>query len=300
MPEDLRFLVPVRNLVTTVSAGAALGRGMRFDIEGGMNDTQGDDTTRAGGFRGILTLADRADRRLLLEYHAYDPDFFPVGSPTVDGGERGVVIDGSIRPVKALHQSAKLEVYRDVQSSQDLESDSYIVQFYGRTDVEGKAGGASWNPYFLFRIYDIPYQIDRYTSRYGTAGLFARRGEHTLSLSATRSTTRSSSNTDSWTAAVYATGSVGGGRFSWKAGEQYSRTVVEGETEVVAADSGAVLDMIEGRLSEEERWTFSADLALKLFGFEWRSEYERIDEEDRVENTHFTQHLLSLVMGVYF
>lgn len=298
--EELRFLVPVKNLVATGSVGLPLAGEVRIDVEGGWSDTEGDDTTTAGAVRGVFTLLDSPSRRLVAEWHGYNPGFYAVGSPTVDSGERGLLLDGSVGLGGWLRQSAKVEVYRDRESSQDLEEDAEIVQLYGRTDLDWTSAGVSWNPYFLFRTYEIPYETDRYASRYGTAGLYARRSGQSLSLNLTRSATKSTSDTDSWTASANASGSLFGDRFAWKLGERYSKTSTEGEIEQIDSSTGSILDITEGKLSEEKRWTFSTEASLRAVGLEWRAEYERLDETDSVEESGFTQHLFSIVTGVRF
>lgn len=298
--EEFRFLIPISNLVGSASCGFAVAGEARLDFEGGWSDTEGDDTTTAGAVRTVLTLLDSPDRRLLAEFHNYDSGYYALGSPTVDSGERGFLLDGSLRLGRWLRQSARMEFYRDGDSSQDLEADANILQFYGRTDLDWAAGGVSWNPYLLFRTYEIPYETDQYTSRYGTVGLFARRSEQTLSLNVTRSVTRSTSDTDSWTASGNASGSLFRGKLTWKLGERYSRTSTEGEIEEIDAESGSILDVTEGKIAEEERWTFSTEATLRAAGLEWRAEYERLDENDPIDEAEFTQHLLSIVTGVRF
>ncbi len=301
IPESLRFLVPIKNLVATAGAGVGLAWGMKIEIEGGVSDTEGDDTTKAGAFRTLLTIHDDPSRRLLIEYHTYDPSYYALGSPTVDGGERGFLVDGTIRFGNWVRQSAKVELYDDRDSFQKIKDGRSIVQLYGRTDLYWKRGQASLNPYFLFRTYEIPYDEAEggapYRSRYGSAGVYGRWGKHNLSLIGTRSITTSTTDTETWTAAAYLSGVAAGDRVRWKIGERYGATESTGE---IFSDLTNDLVSAEGLLSDEERWTFIAETSLRIGRFDWRAEYERITEDDPVDEIRFIQHLFSLVAGRRF
>lgn len=291
VPDSIRFLSPIRNLVLTGNGRLKFTKETRLDLEVGWSDTDGDDSTEAAASRIVLTLLDSKDRRFYVEYHDYAPGYYTLGNPTIDGGERGFLFDGFLRPWSFIRQTLRAEIYKDSESSQEIEEGKNTVQLYGRTDLDWKNGGTSWNTYFLFRTYTIPYADVPYTSRYGTAGVYVRRGSHTLSLNGTQSESRSLSEIDTWMGSGYLSGSIGGGRFSWKIGERYTCS----ETKQDTLDAGS-LEV----LSETERWTFNADLSLLLRGLEWRAEYEKIREDDPAQKERFIQHLFSLTIARRF
>lgn len=291
IPDSLRFLLPLNNLVATGSGRIRLRGDAGLHVEAGWSDTEGDDTTDAGGWRALLTLLDSPRRRLQVEYHDYRPGFYALSSPTVDGGERGFLVDAMVRIGPHLRQSLKAEVYDDRETAQVIEEGGKIVQFYGRTDVDWKAGSFDGNTYLLFRTYEIPYESDRYVSRYGTLGLYARREGTTLSLNGTGSESRSSSRTRTWSASAYGSGQIAEGRVTWKIGERFSVS----ETVEDTTETGR-----EVTVSDPTRWTFEAEVGVPAGGFEWRVEYERIDEENPAEEEKYTQHLLSLLVGRRF
>ncbi|MFH1279950.1 MAG: hypothetical protein ABIK65_16425 [Candidatus Eisenbacteria bacterium] len=291
IPDSLRFFRPLKNLVATGSGDVRfLGEG-GLHVEAGRSETEGDDTTSAGGWRALLTLLGSPRHRLSVEYHDYRPGFYTLSSPTVDGGERGVIVDGMIRLGTRLRQSLKAEVYEDRETAQEVEEGGKIVQFLGRTDVDWKAGTVDGNTYFLFRTYEIPYESDPYRSRYGTLGLYVRRGATTLSMNGSGSESRSSSRTRTWSGSAYGSGQFAEGRVTWKIGERFSAS----ETVEDTTGSGR-----EVTVSEPTRWTFEAEMGVTGGGLEWRIEYERIDEEDPAEEERYTQHLLSLLAGRRF
>ncbi|MFH1681398.1 MAG: hypothetical protein ABIH26_12260 [Candidatus Eisenbacteria bacterium] len=291
VPETLRFLPPVKNLVVTGSMGLRIGREQRVDVEAGWSDTEESDTVSAGAYRIVATLLDTPSRGVSIEYHDYRPDFYSLASPTVDGGERGVVLSGSVRLRTFLRQSLKVEVYRDRESAQELDEDSRIVQLYGRSDFDWNAGGFACNNYLLWRSYEIPYASQAYRSAYGTLGFYARGKTHTISVSGTRTDTRSSSRTRGWSGGAYWTRNAPGGRISWKLGERYTFS----ETKQDTSGTG-----IESTLAKPERWFFTAECGVELAGVDWRAEYERIDENDPAEKERFTQHLFLVVAGRKF
>ncbi len=291
IPDSLRFLAAIRNRVVTGSGSVRLAGEMNLHLEAGWSKTEGDDTTAAGATRAIMTFFDSRKRKLSVEYHDYATGFYTLGSPTVDGGERGFLIDGSLRLGPLVRQSLKAEIYEDRESSLEIEEGGRIVQIYGRTDFDWESGGVDWNPYLLFRTYEIPYTTNRYTSRYGTAGLYARAGSHTFSLGGTLSESRSSSRTRTWSGSGTWTGRAPGTRLSWKLGERYSHSEAAEDT----TGAGA-----EVTVSRQTRWTFTAELGIERKGIEWRAEYERIDEEDPVEEERYTQHLAALLAARRF
>lgn len=291
IPDSLRFLLPVSNLVITSGGSARVAGDVRLHVEAGWSDTKGDDSTSAAAWRALLTLLDGPKRRLSVEFHDYRPGYYAASSPTVDGGERGALVDGTVRIASRLRQTIKVEVYEDRESSQEIEEGGKIVQVYGRTDVDWSSLGADWNAYLLFRTYRIPYVADAYRSRYGTAGLYARRGSTTLSLNGTASRSRSSSRTDSWAASAYVSGAARGGAVTWKIGERYSAS----ETREDTTDTG-----VDVTVSDPTRWTFEVEAGITRAGLEWRAEYERLSEDDPAEGERYTQHLLSLLVGRRF
>ena len=291
VPDSLRFLAAIRNRVVSGSGSVRLAGETSLHLEAGWSETEGDDTTDAGALRAIVTLVDSRKRKLSVEYHDYAAGFYTLGSPTVDGGERGFLIDGSLRIGPFVRQSLKAEIYKDRESSLEIEEGGRIVQLYGRTDFDWKSGGVDWNPYLLFRTYEIPYTSDRYTSRYGTAGLYARAGSHTFSLGGTLSESRSSSRSRTWSGSGMWTGRAPGKRLSWKLGERYSHSETAEDT------TGTGVDVT---VSSQTRWTFTAELGIERKGIEWRAEYERITEEDPVEEERYTQHLAALLAARRF
>jgi hypothetical protein len=292
VPESLRILPPLENLVLAATGGIRLGGGRRLVVETGWSDTKGDDTTSAGAFRAALSLLDSPGRSVSLEYHDFRPGYEALASPTVDGGERGVAADGSFRVGGIIRQSLRMEFYEDEESVQEMREGGWIVQVYGRTDLEWKRAGVSWNPYLLFRAHEIPYASAEYANRYGTVGVYARGTARTLSLSATRTDTRSSNRTRGWAAnASLSGGGSPDARFWWKLGERFGASKAEGD----ALDAGP-----DSVLSDERRWTLDAEVGIRAAGLEWRLDYQRIDESDAAEDNRFTQHLFLMAAGRRF
>jgi hypothetical protein len=185
-----------------------------------------------------------------------------------------------------------MEFYEDEESVQEMREGGWIVQVYGRTDLEWKRAGVSWNPYLLFRAHEIPYASAEYANRYGTVGVYARGTTRTLSLSATRTDTRSSNRTRGWAAnASLSGGGSPDARFWWKLGERFGASKAEGD----ALDAGP-----DSVLSDERRWTLDAEVGIRAAGLEWRLDYQRIDESDAAEDDRFTQHLFLMAAGRRF
>lgn len=291
VPESLRLLPAVRNLVVSGGFGFRLDEERRIHVESGRSDTRGDDTTSGNALRVVATLLDKPERSLSVEYHDYRPGFFALASPTVDEGERGFLVDAAVRAGGFFRQSFKAESYSDAESVQDLDDDARSLQLYGRTDFDWKLRGIDWNAYALVRHYEIPFAVDPYRSRYGTIGLLAGRPPHALSLSGTATETRASSRTKGWTANGSWSGSAREGLFSWRVGERYARSETVGDT------TGIGESIV---LSRAERWSLLLEAAVPAGGLEWRSSYERIDEDDPVEAERFTQHVFLLVAGRRF
>ncbi|MBN1825025.1 MAG: hypothetical protein JW958_02085 [Candidatus Eisenbacteria bacterium] len=289
VPDTIRFLLPIRNLVYTADIRFRFTERIRLDMEAGWSESEGDDTTGAPAWRAVLAYADRSERTLSLEARDYRSGFSTLGNPTVDGGEYGFLLDGSIRAWGFLRQTARVEIVRDRESSQPIRAGGEILELYGRTDVDVKGAGIAWNFYALLRSYEIPYEENPYRSRYGTAGIYLRRDAHTLSLNFSRSLSRSSAETDGWNGSVYWSGAAG--ILSWRVGERW------GASETTQDTSGAGTEEI---LSDEDRWTFTSETTLRAGGLEWRAEYERIDQEDRAEEERLTEHLFALTVGRRF
>ena len=87
------------------------------------------------------------------------------------------------------------------------------------------------------------------------------------------------------------TGRAPGKRLSWKLGERYSHSETAEDT------TGTGVDVT---VSSQTRWTFTAELGIERKGIEWRAEYERITEEDPVEEERYTQHLAALLAARRF
>jgi len=291
VPETLRVLSPLKNLVLSGSASLRAGKERRLDAEIGWSDTEEDERASGGGWRILATILDSPRRALSLEAHDYRSDFASLASPTVDGGEYGAVLSASARAWTRFRQSFRAEVLRDRNSAQEHDPSARIVLIYGRTDYDRKARGIDWNHYLILRSHEIPYADRPYKNAYGTLGFSARGKTQTISISGTRSETRSSSRTRSWSAGAYWSGEAADGRFSWKLAERYSHSETREDT------TGAG---IETTTAKPERWSFTAECGVRLAGFEWRAEYERIDENDPPEEERFTQHLLLLVAGRRF
>jgi hypothetical protein len=291
VPETLRFLSPVKNLVVSGSASLRAGKERRLDAEIGWSDTEENERASGGGWRILATILDSPRRGLSLEAHDYRSDFASLASPTVEGGEYGAILSASARAWTRFRQSFRAEVLRDRKSAQELDPSACIVQLYGRTDIDWKAREVDWNHSLILRSHEIPYADRPYKSAYGTLGFSGRGKTQTISISGTRSETRSSSRTRSWSAGAYWSGGAANGRFAWKLGERCSFS----ETKQDTTGTG-----VETTIAKPERWSFTAECGVRLAGIEWRAEYERIDENDPPEEERFTQHLFLLVAGRRF
>lgn len=300
VPESLRFLDPLENLVTTVSLGVPIHGPVRLDLEAGRSYTTGNDTTEAGGGRAVLTLLDAIDHKLDVEFHSYDPGYYSLGNPTLDGGEYGYLIDGSFRVAGWFRPSFRAEIYRDRESVQEIKDGADIVQVYGRADAVWKAWTLAWNLYGLGRYYEIPYVSDAYVSRYGAGGLYAQRGDLRASFNASVSRTESSSDSESWSLSGTLQGTIRSS-FSWEAGRRFSRTKTEGIdplTEDAAGDAAG--SGTTSALSDQDRWTTNAEISFRIQAWEARAEYERVREDDPAAGEAYTQDLISLVLGYRF
>ncbi|NNE09341.1 MAG: hypothetical protein HKN20_12340, partial [Gemmatimonadetes bacterium] len=297
VPESLRFLDPLENLVTTLSIGIPIRGRIRLDLEAGRSYTTGNDTTEAGGGRAVLTLLDGIDRNLDLEFHSYDPGYYSLGNPTLDGGEYGFLVDASFRIAGWFRPSFKAEIYRDRESAQEIRDGAGIVQIYGRADAVWNAWKLAWNLYGLGRYYEIPYVSDAYVSRYGAGGLYAQKGDVRASLNTSVSRTKSSSDSESWSLSGTLQGTVRK-HFMWEAGRRFSRTKTEGIDPLDESPTGDAATTSE--LSDQDRWTTNAEISVRLGPWETRAEYERVREEDPAADESYSQDLVSWVLGYRF
>ncbi len=316
IPDSARFTDPRTNRVASLLVGRRLGRRLDLAVEvaasrtteealDGGGDAAGaadaGDSESAAALRAVATLGESGANQLSLEYHDYGRGFNSAGSPTVDSGERGVVIDANGRLPAKFRGNVRAEIYTDRDIYTALAEGSPIVQVTTRLDREMRRPGGTLSAYLLGRAYHVPYADAPYDNRYATLGAYAQHGRATLSTSVTRSRTESA-------AALSDADAVCSGDSASVAEGIEDEWTVNGTLSVTG-----LLRRLSARLGlrwtgtdpqrgcEEDRWTASTEASVTARGTTLSGEYQRIEERTESNpDEGFIEHLIRVSIGRSF
>ncbi|HKQ19764.1 MAG TPA: hypothetical protein VJW75_08460, partial [Candidatus Eisenbacteria bacterium] len=303
IPDSARFTSPQSNRLASLLLVHQFSPRIELGAEFAHASISVDGTETANAGRVVARLGERGVNEIELEYHDYGRGFVSLGSPTIDSGERGVVIDGAVRLPARLRATAEAEIYTDRDIFQPLEDGSPIVQATGRLDREfARRTGATISAYLFARYYRVPFESIPYRNRYATLGLFAQRGRAAGSLSATRSLTES---------AVFDTsvfiddstftggGSVNGSERDWTLNGTGSYSGLFG---CVTPRAGLRWTHSEPALTaDENRWSANAEVSVTLWRTTLTGDYERIESQtEGGDEDDFVEHVLTTTIGRTF
>jgi hypothetical protein len=319
IPDSTRVTDAQENRVTSLLLGRRLARSVDLVVEvarsttglstdepiATASDISGDTADEsANAARVVLTLGEASASQLLLEVHDYGHDFSSLGSPTIDSGERGAVVDATLRLPAAFRAAARTEVYTDRDLFTPLADGEPIVQASARLDRETRARWGSLSSYLLGRLYRVPYAELPYRNVYGTVGALAQRGRGSLAASVTRARTTSSSSVGTAdacadTAGVSADSLLAGTEDEWTLSGTASASRLFGW---LTARAGLRWTASRPeRACDEDRWTATAEARAAFRGRSVALEYQRIENrKDRTADEEFVEHLVTASLGGSF
>ncbi len=303
IPDSTRFTDPQINRVASLLVGRRLARGLDLFVEGARSGTSESPTEAANALRVVATLGEFGANRLALEYRDIGVGFLSIGSPTIDSGERGVVIDATGRLPARLRGSARAEIYRDRDIFPALAEDAAIVQATARLDHDARGAAGSLASYLFARYYRVPYADVPYRSGSATLGAIWQRGRGALSASVTRGRTVSGGGIAEAACAADTTGPAVAPLEStedeWTVSGTGSLARLFGRLTVRAGLRWTGLDPEDA--CPEDRWTATAEASLTVRGTTFSADYQRIDNRtERIAEETFVEHLLTLAVGRSF
>lgn len=327
IPDSTRVTDPQENVVAGVLAGRRVARCLDLAVEVARSTTREEpadgalvfeedgeepDET-AAALRAVATIGDPAGNRVLLEYHDYGTGYLALGSPTIDSGERGAVVDATGRLPAALRANARAEIYTDRDLFTPLEKGAPIAQVTARLDREVRGSAGTLSAYALGRYYRVPYEEIPYRNTYGTLGIYVQRGRGSLTTSVTRSRSESAAYAPLDTTAA---GNVSDPSASGAAADTTIAAASTREDEwtvsVTAAASG-ILGRLGARAGlrwtgsdpeaggDEDRWTATLQASLAVAGRTLSAEYQRIENRHKGSpDEEYLEHLLTVSLGGTF
>lgn len=302
IPDSARFTNPQANRVVAFGVSRRFGRRVEIAAEAAHAATSEEETETANAARIVAKIGEPGKNELKLELHDAARGFLSIGSPTIDSGERGAVIDANGRLPARFRANVKAEIYTDRDIFQPLEEGSPILQLTGRLDREFARRGATLSAYLFGRFYRVPFEEIPYENRYATLGLFAQRGRGSASASFTRSRTES---------AVYDTtlfsddgtadddAAVSGSEREWTANGTIACSGIFGW---LTPRAGLRWTHTDPALDpSEDRWTANAEASVTIRRTTLSTEYQRIDDSsDGDGGDDFVEHLVTVTVGRAF
>ncbi len=304
IPDSTRFTDPQINRVASVLVGRRLARGVDLFLEAARSGTSASPTDAGNALRVVATVGEVGASRLSLEYRDIGTGFLSIGSPTIDSGERGIVIDATGRLPARLRGSARAEIYRDRDIFPALADDAPIVQATARLDHDARGSAGSLASYLFARYYRVPYADVPYRSGSATLGAIWQRGRGALSASVTRGRTVSSAGLVEAacvadTTAIDAAGPLESTEEEWTVSGTGSLARLFGRLTMRAGLRWTGLD--PENACPEDRWTATAEASLTVRATTFSADYQRIDNRtERIAEETFVEHLLSVAVGRSF
>jgi hypothetical protein len=304
IPDSARFIEPQINRVASLLVGRRIARGIDLALEVARSGTSDSPADAANALRIVATFGEIGESRLLLEYRDIGSGYLSVGSPTIDSGERGVVIDATARLPARLCGSARAEIYRDHDIFPALAEGTPIVQATARLDHDARGRAGSLASYAFARYYRVPYADVPYKSGSATLGAIWQRGRGSLTASLTRGRTVSGSGLVepacvADTAALAAAGTAVAAEDEWTASATASLARILGG---LTARAGLRWTELEpDNACRGDRWTATAEASLTVRGTTLSGDYQRIDNrKERIVEDTFVEHLVTVTVGRSF